>query len=295
LNNVPADLPYILPDPANATGSYAASPLSIPTYDGGNQPVHPDVVDFGSGNTWNGYRYWMVFTPFTNGDSSLENPSIVASADGDTFVVPAGLTNPIALPDETNFADPDLIYDNNTLYCIWMNNNQQVHTGKILESHSTDGITWSAKAVIYETTDRLKGPAAIKVGSTFYIYFSDNQAPQTIYRISSTSMTSGWGSLTTCTYTPSLQTSHIEAVYNAADKLYYLYDDNGQNFGLSNDGINFVFSSGSLLTGTRYSWSQIMYRGSLVRTASGFDFWYSARDASSNWGIGRTTVTWSVP
>lgn len=280
--------PSIVINPVNATGAYAADPLDFPVI----EPVHPDVIDFGAGNTWNGYRYWMAFTPYPGGDSSFENPSIVASVDGDTWVVPDGLTNPIATPDETNFADPDLIYDNGALYCIWENVNQNTNTGKIYMSHSTDGITWTAKQVIYTTDKNLKGPAVIKIGSTFYIYYSDNQAPMTIYRISSSSMTSGWGNLTACTYAPGLQMSHIEAVY--ADGLVYLYDDNGQNFGLSHDGLDFIFNANPMLTGTKPAWTNVMYRGSLVRTATGFDFWYSARDGSSVYHIGRTAVTWTI-
>jgi hypothetical protein len=282
------------PDPRNASAPYAANYLTTPTYDGSGQAVHPDVWDFGSGNTWNGYRYWMAMTPFANSNDALENPSILAGTDGDTWVVPDGLTNPIATPDETNFADPALIYDNNTLYCIWINVNYNAGTGKIYESHSTDGVTWSAKAVIYTTTQALKGPAVIKVGSIFYIYYSLNSNPLEVRRISCSTMTGTWGGLTTITLDQGVQNSHCEVVYVAADKLYYMYDDNGTNFGLSNDGINFTFNPQSMFTGSKPSWSQVMYRGSLARTATGFDFWYSGRTSDNVWHIGRTTVTWSV-
>jgi hypothetical protein len=54
----------------NANRAYvknASAPLTIPTYDASGQAIHPDVIDFGSGNTWNGYRYWMAMTPYTGG------------------------------------------------------------------------------------------------------------------------------------------------------------------------------------------------------------------------------------
>src|SRR5699024_7190098 len=59
----------------------ADTPIYIPTYDNELQAIHPKVLYFP--NSWNGYKYWMAFTPYTNSDIKTENPSIVASnADG---------------------------------------------------------------------------------------------------------------------------------------------------------------------------------------------------------------------
>ena len=49
--------------------------LTIPTYDGSGQAVHPDVYYNASG--WKGYKYWMTMTPYPNSNSGFENPSIV--------------------------------------------------------------------------------------------------------------------------------------------------------------------------------------------------------------------------
>src|SRR5699024_8293928 len=65
--------------------------LDIPTYEGSGKAVHPSVHAFRI--PWNGYRFWMAFTPYPN--TQHENPSIVASGDGVNWVVPSGLTNPI--------------------------------------------------------------------------------------------------------------------------------------------------------------------------------------------------------
>lgn len=43
--------------------------------------------------------------------------------------------------------------------------------------------------------------------------------------------------------------------------------------------------------GTRPAWCQLRYRGSMVRTGAGFDFWYSGKSADGVWHIGRTTMT----
>ena len=87
----------------------AASPQTIPTYDGTNQPTHPSVVKFDQ--PWNGYTYWMAMTPYPYNDGSYENPSIVVSNDGENWIVHSGLTNPlVGTPNPGHNCDADLVY-----------------------------------------------------------------------------------------------------------------------------------------------------------------------------------------
>ena len=55
---------------SSAAAVSAANYLTLPTPDGSGQMVHPDVIDFGSNNAWNGWRYWMAITPYTNTDAT---------------------------------------------------------------------------------------------------------------------------------------------------------------------------------------------------------------------------------
>jgi hypothetical protein len=88
----------------------APSPLTIPTYDGSGQVVEPDVIVFDF--PWHGFRYWMVVSPYPFTDPSKENPSIVASNDGESWQVPDGLQNPLALPDGAHYlSDASIFYD----------------------------------------------------------------------------------------------------------------------------------------------------------------------------------------
>jgi hypothetical protein len=113
--------------------------LSIPTYDGSGQCVHPSVVYVR--NKLSGYKYWMAFTPYPGLNSDYENPSIVASNDGINWVVPAGLTNPVVpKPADRANADSTLIWDGTTLHLYWIEIG-----GSTYKKTSTDGITWSAK------------------------------------------------------------------------------------------------------------------------------------------------------
>mgnify|MGYP003252864052 CR=1 FL=1 len=87
----------------------AIAPQAIPTYDGANQPTHPSVVKFEQ--PWNGYLYWMAMTPYPFNDGSYENPSIVASNDGENWIVPEGVSNPLAgTPSPGHNCDVDLVY-----------------------------------------------------------------------------------------------------------------------------------------------------------------------------------------
>jgi hypothetical protein len=96
----------------------ARQPLNIPTYDGSGQVVHPSVIDFENEygiKAWSGYRYWMVLTPYPLGQDQFENPSLYASHDGFTWVVPQSISNPLVTASggwEAGFHnDPDMIYN----------------------------------------------------------------------------------------------------------------------------------------------------------------------------------------
>ncbi|AHF08658.1 hypothetical protein [Desulfitobacterium metallireducens] len=111
----------------------AKQQLFTATYDGSAQATHPSVIDFKLEyhiEKWNGYRYWMVFTPYPNSDDKYENPSILSSNDGLTWVVPPGFEKPLDIKeDRKNFnSDPSLLYDKetNTLNVFW----REVFMGK---------------------------------------------------------------------------------------------------------------------------------------------------------------------
>lgn len=92
--------------------------LFIHTYDGSGQAVHPCVIDFKNEynmDEWGGYRYWMVATPYPNSNDSYENPSIYVSNDGENWVLPNEIANPLDMAAGglvTGFNnDPDMIYN----------------------------------------------------------------------------------------------------------------------------------------------------------------------------------------
>lgn len=125
-------------------------PIEFETYENSRQVVHPSVVEFPS--PWNGQRVWLALTPYPNSDAQVENPSLFTSADGNSFTVPAGITNPVARTTRGYLSDPDLVFDPAT-------NELRMYYREVVELHrhkktrhqadvvyltrSADGVQWS--------------------------------------------------------------------------------------------------------------------------------------------------------
>lgn len=85
--------------------------------------VHPCVRYIADG--FEGYNWWMVYTPYYAADSSLENPILCYSNDKDPNTPPTewkvyGLVN--EKPEEGYNSDPTLLYKDGQLYVSWREN-----------------------------------------------------------------------------------------------------------------------------------------------------------------------------
>ncbi len=106
--------------------------IETPTYDRSGQAVHPSVIDFKTEHgleTWGGFRYWMVLTPYPHFDSAFENPSVLVSKDGLNWISSPGIKNPVAVKPSASLngnynSDPELVYDpdRNALILYWREN-----------------------------------------------------------------------------------------------------------------------------------------------------------------------------
>lgn len=85
------------------------TPITIATYDGSGQAVHPDVAE----DVPDATTAWLALTPYPNGNANFENPTVYqAPGDATTWAVPAGAPEPIELPPEGAYlSDPDLVFD----------------------------------------------------------------------------------------------------------------------------------------------------------------------------------------
>ena len=119
--------------------------VTVPTYDGSGQAVHPDVVEFDS--EWHGAKYWLTMTPYPQSDQKLENPSILVSANGVDVAVPDALKNPVIAPPKNSRdynSDPELLYEAQTDRLVLFYRFVQRKTNTLRLSVSGDGSTWTS-------------------------------------------------------------------------------------------------------------------------------------------------------
>lgn len=167
------------PLPASGVMPNAIHPQVTPTYDGSGEVNEPTLEYFPSG--WNGFKYWLLVSPYPSFNQDLENPSILVSQDGNSWVVPPGLTNPLALP--SNPADPlhDHLDDATILYDqasgqLWLYYIESDDAAEILKRMvSSDGIHWSAAQQLF--SDRIYhfiSPSIQRTGDHYIMWSVDS-------------------------------------------------------------------------------------------------------------------------
>ena len=164
-------------------GSYnmlgSGLPLFIETYyKGGNQPMHPKIIDMGT--KWNGYRFWMAYTPLPFYDEAEENPCIACSNDLIEWITPGGNIdlNPLDTPKATGdyyLSDTHLLYNNKTNKIeVWYRGFVKNVCEKIYRRVSSDGVTWEERENMFvlDSTNatNLLCPTVIFNGTSYDIW-----------------------------------------------------------------------------------------------------------------------------
>ena len=143
------------------------------------QATHPKVLNFKE--KWNGYKYWLVFSPYPYGNDKYENPHLVASNDLINWEIPKGLKNPIEpTPKEYKHevvynSDPHILYnpDTNKMELYFRYVNEAKKEVIIYRKISSDGINWSDKEVILTedfSKDDFMSPAFIYDNGTYKMW-----------------------------------------------------------------------------------------------------------------------------
>jgi hypothetical protein len=270
---------------------------TTPTYDGSGQVVEPDVVFVPAG--WNGYQYWMAVTPYTCSDESTENPSILASNDGHTWVTPPGASAPLingygcALDTVNN--DPSILLVDNTLYIYYMvehrhDNPPHIDVRRI---SSSDGVNWSAPTgpLWDQPSYKLSQTVVFKDGTWYMWYISATQCGgnTSIHRLSSTDgVTWPLANDVTCTV-DSLQgqSFHLTVKYFQGSyvMLYVSYDPNAGGCGplklyqaTSSDGQHWTSMTSPLLSkSTSATWdNNTIYRSGFAGKYPNIGVFYNA-------------------
>jgi len=147
-------------------------PLDLKTYDGSGQTVHPDYV--ATGPEWTHSGQYLFITPYPNGNASFENPSIFESERPTQWIVPDGVTNPIASPQAGYYSDPDAVYvrERNE---VWLYFRQVTSENVIRLTTSRDGISWSTPVeVAHAPNHEIISPSLVRRGPDEWLMYAVN-------------------------------------------------------------------------------------------------------------------------
>lgn len=197
---------YFAPMFSDSEGSAV---LNIETYiDGDNQPTHPSVIDMVQ--EWNGFRYWMAYSPYPYGNGAEENPCVCVSNDMYYWSVPDGLYNPIAFNEETacdELKDPHIVYnDDLDRLEVWYLGriDSTIKSGGTLllfRKTSSDGVHWSEYEVMRELSGYLS-PSIVYENGKYKLWAIQPSASESsgVLAYSESSDGKDWSDYTECTF-----------------------------------------------------------------------------------------------
>lgn len=160
-------------DPPNTSKT-----LGFKNYLGNSQNIHPKVLYFPEG--WNGWEYWMAYTPYPNGMTNAENPCIAVSHDGYSWTVPEGLINPLdPMPSYGYNSDTHLVYraDTDELEIWWRDFNEMTVADSFVRRTSLDGVSWTPEERVLPFGSRRGlyrlSPAVLIEEDCYIVYYTD--------------------------------------------------------------------------------------------------------------------------
>lgn len=279
------------------------NPENIPleTYlAGDNQPTHPSVYDFGK--KWNGYRYWMSYSPYPYANGEEENPCIAVSNDMQSWTVPSGLFNPVAFNEETacdELKDPHIVYNNTTDSIeIWYLGrvNGTIASGSdllMMRKKSDNGIEWSSYQVL-DTVNGTLSPSIIFEDGKYKRWSirpsADDRPGQLLYSESQDAF--NWTTHSACSFGPGVDISSIWHGAVSKDKIYrfvFVESSNSSDkvlYSESCDGLNWSKPKSIIQKGTM---RHHLYRPCIMATHDNIYCLYGTIDHKNTWRIAMTT------
>ena len=279
----------------------APEPLCTPTYDGSGQCVHPDVLAVGG--RFYGARYVMAVEPYAFGDDRLENPSLLTSHDGETWVEAPGVPAPLVPAPPTGGwnSDGDLARDGARLLLYYRCNSGRGETRLCLKE-SVDGTRWSEAEGLFtvEVSGEFASPAVTVGEGAFRMFYVDSLKCQ--IRALESRDGRRWQAAASVLDFP--KAWHLDAVLRDGVP-YLLVNDRHCLFLLRGTGSGrfsvydptrerwLPFGPAAkpvpLIVPSRGGWDgDFLYRGSLLLEDGLLKIWYSARSPQNVWRVGYT-------
>ena len=278
--------------------------LNLRSVYGDLEAYHPKILQFN--DKWNGYLYWLTYTPYPDSDEQKENPHVVASNDLINWETPKGLQNPLddVIGDEYKQynSDSHLVYndDLNRLECYWRYVDDIRNTVTIYRRHTLDGVNWTEKETVAYSSNRKQkdyvAPAIIYEEGKYKIWYVDSGL---IVKYAEAKIDDeNWNTLKTIDleYPKSLEPWHLDIVktdkgyemlmmaFENWDKrglasLYHSYSKDNEQWSKCTEIIK-------PSTNSKYWDNRGIYRSSMIKKDGIYLVYYSASDINNIKGIG---------
>lgn len=142
-----------------------------------NNAYHPKLIDMGK--EWNGYRFWLSYTPYPKGNDYYENPQIVGTNDLVNYSEVKYTEPPL-----TNYkksvrynSDSHIVYNEelDRLELFWRYTDYDTDYMALYMRYSYDGDNWSDRLVYFETYEKEKydmvSPAIIRDDGAYKVWY----------------------------------------------------------------------------------------------------------------------------
>lgn len=142
-----------------------------------NNAYHPKLVDLGK--EWNGYRFWLSYTPYPSGNDYYENPQIVGTNDLINYSEVKFTEPPLANYKKSvrYNSDSHLVYNEelDRLELFWRYTDYDTDYMALYMRYSYDGDNWSDKLVYFETYEKEKydmvSPAIVRDDGAYKVWY----------------------------------------------------------------------------------------------------------------------------
>lgn len=291
---------YIYFDKRNFSNS---NQIILETNIGNNQGFHPKVISFP--NLWNGYKYWIAYTPYPNANCEKENPTINASNDLINWKNPKDCHNPLDIPKNPGInhynSDTHLLYNQETkkLEIFWRYVNIENNNVIIYKKTSKNGIKWSKKLIFLISKNRLEkdymSPSIIYENKIYKIWYINKNK---IYYIEKNGKILSNPRMLNIYYKSKYNAWHFDLIYNKDKKLYelisciYINEKNYRKMPLyyTSSKDNIIWDKPFIImkpSNKEKKWdSEGLYRSSLLYEKGNYYLFYSGHDKFYNVGIG---------
>ena len=163
-------------EPPDALPPHQIRVLSLATYEGSGQVVHPDYARSPAAGF--AYGHHLAITPYPFGNPAFENPSLFASLGRrDAWLLEPGARNPVARPESGHLSDPDMLFvpESNEL---WLYYRQATSDNVVLLIRSSDGRIWGEPVeVARRPSHEIVSPTVVRKGPSEWYMWAVNSGP----------------------------------------------------------------------------------------------------------------------